>query len=259
MKLSEYVQSLQVRAVYTFRQDEAHQAVGGSIASIRLAIYRLIKKGKIVRLAHGFFGIIPIEYFESGSPPPDWYIDDLMRFHQTPYYVGILSAAALHGASHQPPFEFQVITNQQMRPLSIGKWQIRFYKKMHLENSSTTKIKTYTGYFKVSTPETTAFDLVRYVKAAGYLQNVATALSELSELIDPTLLVKEAKTVEMSVVQRVGYLLENFSEENKAQLLHDWMKKYSPKLISLRPDQPTKGAKRDSHWNVLINEKIEID
>lgn len=48
------------------------------------------------------------------------------------------------------------------------------------------QLKTPTGYMNVSTHEMTAFDLVRYVKSAGYLNHVATILSELQEKFDLT-------------------------------------------------------------------------
>ncbi len=175
-KLSEYIQLLQSNATYVFRQYEAHKAIGGSYDSIKLALHRLLKKRRIVRLYRGLFAIVPIEYYTSGSPPPDWLIDDLMKFHQQPYYVAILTACALHGAAHQQPHEFQVITNQQLRPILIGQWQIKFYTKTKIEKSSMMKLRTYTGYMDVSTPEATAFDLVRCVKASGYLQNSTTVL-----------------------------------------------------------------------------------
>jgi hypothetical protein len=49
----------------------------------------------------------PLEYREAGGPPASWFIDDLMRFLGQPYYVGLLSAAAIHGAAHQQPMVFQ--------------------------------------------------------------------------------------------------------------------------------------------------------
>ena len=49
------------------------------------------------------------------------WIDDLMRFHHVPYYVGLLSAAALHGAAHQQPQEFQVVSGAVLRPLTVGR------------------------------------------------------------------------------------------------------------------------------------------
>ena len=40
------------------------------------------------------------------APPPPWYIDDLMRFEDCSYYVGLLKAGELHGATHQAVMEF---------------------------------------------------------------------------------------------------------------------------------------------------------
>ena len=61
-----------------------------------------------------------------GAPPPSWYIDDLMRNEGRPYYVGLLSAAELHGASHQAVMEFQVVTDKQMPELHVGRSRIAF-------------------------------------------------------------------------------------------------------------------------------------
>jgi len=62
---------------------------------------------------------------------------------------------------------------------------------------------------RVSTPEATALDLVRYVGHAGQLGNVASVLSELSERIDPVRLVEAARAeVELSIVQRLGFFAQ---------------------------------------------------
>jgi len=45
--------------------------------------------------------LVPLEYLHAGAPPPSWFIDDLMKAMERPYYVGLLSAAGIHGASHQ--------------------------------------------------------------------------------------------------------------------------------------------------------------
>src|SRR5271157_6543085 len=52
--------------------------------------------------------------------PPSWYVDDLMRHEGRPYYVGLLRAAELHGASHQAVMEFQVVTNKKMPELHVA-------------------------------------------------------------------------------------------------------------------------------------------
>ena len=54
----------------------------------------------------GFYLIVDPGHRELGALPATAWIDDLMRFHGVPYYVGLLTAAALHGAAHQQPMAF---------------------------------------------------------------------------------------------------------------------------------------------------------
>jgi hypothetical protein len=123
---------------------------------------RLQKQNRLVMPRRGFFVIVPLEYRSASAPPPAWYIDALMRFHGRPYYVGLLSAAALHGAAHQQAQEFQVITDRALRPAIAGRTQLRFFHKRHQAQTPTVAMKVETGTMLLSSPEATAFDLVRY-------------------------------------------------------------------------------------------------
>lgn len=49
-----------------------------------------------------------------------------MHHLDQPYYVGLLSAAAIHGASHHQPMAFQVVTDKPTREMHAGKVTIRF-------------------------------------------------------------------------------------------------------------------------------------
>jgi len=79
--------------------------------AIKRALNRLSTKGRIVSVYKGFYVIVPPEYASRGVLPPMLFIDSLMQFAGKPYYVGLLSAAALQGAAHQQPQEFYVITD----------------------------------------------------------------------------------------------------------------------------------------------------
>lgn len=183
-----------------------------------------------------------------------------MKFHGLPYYVGLLSAAALHGAAHQQPQEFQVITNTTLRPVAVGRTRIRFFLKWHLAETPTTEVKTDTGAMRVSTPEATALDLVRYVGKAGHLSNVATVLSELSEKIDAENLVEAAKgEIELSVVQRLGFLLDHFASPHVAASLAKWLETKRPRPVPLRPERHPQVTEKDARWQILVNEKVEVD
>lgn len=183
-----------------------------------------------------------------------------MAFHGRPYYVGLLSAAELHGAAHHRPQEFQVITDAPLRPIVVGRARLRFFVKRRIEDTSTTPAKTHTGYMQVSTPEATAFDLVRYVEATGHLDNVATVLAELVEKIESRRLVAAAKSgVELSVVQRTGYLLDLVGAARVTDRLAAWLAEQTPRPTPLRPDRPSDDATADDRWQLLVNEKVESD
>ena len=183
-----------------------------------------------------------------------------MKFQAHPYYVGLLSAAALHGASHQQPQEFQIVTDVRLRAASAGRVRLHFFLKKRLLDTPTTEIKTATGTLRVSTPEATAFDLVRYAAGAGQLSNVATVLAELAPTLNARKMVRAASAgVEMSVVQRTGYLLEQGGAGQTVEPLARWLLPQKPSVTALRPDKSSKGCPRDERWMVIVNEQVEDD
>ena len=76
---------------------------------LKRAFDRLSIKGRIISIYKGFYLIVPPEYASRGLLPPMLFIDSLMQYIGKPYYIGLLSAAALHGAAHQQPQEFFVV------------------------------------------------------------------------------------------------------------------------------------------------------
>ena len=258
--LSDFVDSLQELGQYTFSRNEALSAMRVSPVALKRAAERLKAKRRLATPRRGFYTIVPLEYRQSGAPPAASFIDQLMRFHDTPYYVGLLSAAELHGAAHQKPQEFQVIAAEQLRSLSVGRNRIRFFLKKDLERTPVDLVKTPSGSIRVSTPEATALDLVRYYDRAGHLNHVATVLAELAEKIDPQKLVKAAEADgELAGAQRLGYLLELVGAAKAVSKLAKWLDGHSPRPVLLRPDTVGKEITRDTRWRVIVNDKVEID
>ena len=260
LPLTQFVDRLQESGRYTFTREEAVTECGISEIALRQAALRLQKQNRLVSPRRGFFVIVPLEYRSAGAPPPAWYIDALMRFHGRPYYVGLLSAAALHGAAHQQAQEFQVITDRALRPAIAGRTQLRFFYKRHQAQTATVALKVETGTMLVSSPEATAFDLVRYPLAAGGLGNIVTVFAELAEKIDPGRLVIAAEAeAELAAVQRSGLLLELAGAGDKVDQLATWIASRRPRTIPLRADRVAKGAPRSQRWGLLLNESIEVE
>jgi len=258
--LSALVDDLQSGGRYTFDRSEALSALRVDALNLKKAATRLSAKKRIVAPRRGFYVIVPLEYRATGAPPPSWFIDNLMRHLGRPYYVGVLSAAALHGAGHQQPQEFQVVTDVPQRPVLAGRARIRFLIKKNIARTPTVAVKTETGTMQVATPEATAIDLLRYVSAAGGLSNIAVVLAELAERIDGRRLVDAAEIDdELANLQRLGYLLDYIGAGDRASPLANWMNDRKPRAAPLKPGKPIKGCPVNRRWKVIVNEEIEVD
>jgi predicted transcriptional regulator of viral defense system len=255
-----YVEGLLARGRHTFSGQEAQAALGSSGVATYHSLRRLRKKGWLAMPRRGFYLIVDPAYRELGALPPASWIDDLMRFHGSPYYVGLLTAASLHGAGHHQPHEFQVVSAMALRPLRVGRVRMRFFFRRRMEDAVTERMKTSSGYIPVSTPEMTAFDLVRYRRGAGSIDHAATVLSELAERMDAKRLLNAArKGREMPVIQRVGYLLEAVGRAELAADLARLVERARPRFVRLEPRSPEEVKEHSSRWRVLVNTTVEAD
>lgn len=110
---------------------------------------------------------------------------------------------------------------------------------------------------KVSNPEATALDLLRYPRYAGGLNNIAVVLAELAEKLDPHKLAATAKrSDDMPVAQRLGFLLEHIGQGQETASLAEWIKGSRVRAIRLRANGPLRGHKSKA-WKLIVNEDIE--
>lgn len=258
MSLPAWVDALQSSGRYTFSQAEAVADTCASPNAVAASLRRLRGAGRLALPRRGFHVIVPLEYRALGCPPAPWFIDDLMRYIGRDYYVGLLTAAAHHGASHQAAQVFQVIVDLPTRPVASGRVRIDFHEG-RVVTEQTVRVNTPTGTMSVSTPERTALDLVRYPLACGGLGHIAVLLAELAEALDPVRLAGSAPHVERSVVQRAGWLLEFVGAGAVTGPLAEWLSGQVTFPVALRPDLPSEGCPRDERWRVVVNEEVEVD
>lgn len=254
------MEGLLSRGRHTFTREEAEATMGLSSIAAYHSLRRLRKRAWLAMPRRGFYLIVDPEHRQLGALPPTSWIDDLMRFQGAPYYVGLLSAAALHGAAHQQPQEFQVVAGAVLRPVVVGRVRIRFFFRRRMKLAVTERTKTSSGYIPISTPEMTAYDLVRYRKGAGSIDHVATVLSELAERLDAKRLLAIAKKDgETPVIQRLGYLLDRTGHEELTGGLARVVERAAPKFVGLEPGSSEAISDRDERWRVLVNTSIAVE
>jgi predicted transcriptional regulator of viral defense system len=257
--LSEKISQFAAEGISCFSFSELEQRISSSPTALKSALRRLMKKGEIAMPYQGFYVIVPPEYRSLGCRPAEQFIPDLMNYLGEYYCVGLLSAAEYHGAAHHCPQVFQVMVAKPRRTIISGKVQVNFIVRGNIEAIPTQPRNTVSGILKLSTPEATAFDLAGYYRHCGWLDNVATVLSELVEVLDPEKLVTVAELSPITWVQRLGYLLERVGSEEIWQPLSEYINAKKPVRSPLLPSVTIKGAVFSKRWQIYINTKVESE
>ncbi len=244
----------QLRTGFPEQTDTAH----------KFALKRLVDKDLIISIHKGYYLIIPPQYRSKGILPPTLFLDAFMKELDRPYYLALLNAAAYHGASHQQPQEFFVVTDfPVMRPTQKKGLKINYISIKEIPEPLLDTRKTEAGYLKISNPALTATDLIQYAKRVGGINRVATVLSELSESIQPEAFDNNLlQHVPVTALQRLGFLLDKvFDNQSLANsLYHALQKNESPLFrIPLKASAPAKGFAADERWKVIVNTIIEFD
>lgn len=244
---------------YTFTTEEAEAILGTGRQATLAALARLRRGGVVFSPTKSLYVAIPPEYRSTGAPPAEWFIDPMMRHLHRPYYVALLTAAAFHGAAHQAPQVFQVMTDfaSSLGTRQFGRQRMRFYSSKHVSDDPTGQITVPTGYAVIATKETTVVDLVSRPRAAAGYSNVATVLRELGSL-QGSALARTASKRGRAVVRRVGWLVERFGHVDDLEALRQAARIDLGEPTLLDPAIPKRG-RTDRDWAIRVNRVVEPD
>lgn len=262
MTIFEWIRNREIRGRVTFSVEELKQAFSEkSYETIKSELTRLAKKGYVSSVYRGFYVVVPVQYQLNGVVPPTYYIDALMRYVGKPYYLSLLTAAAMQGAAHQQPMITQVTTIAPRIKYSSKNLYLNWnYRKQIPEELLLTK-NAEMGVVRYSNPELTAVDLVQFADHVGGYQRAATVLAELVEVMDMEKMADVVPYTTITTMQRLGYLLDCVLEEKeKADELFVILENQRQwNSILLRNDRPRNEMALPNRWHVNGNVEIEID
>lgn len=267
MNLQLYIKDIRKDGKRYFTIDDIIKKFQISHTYARVALHRVIKAGDIISPARGLYVIVPPEHQHHGSIPAQELVPLVMRYLGANYYVALLSAGLFHGATHQKPGKFQVISDKRIKhPSSFGNVEIDYIYKKSILKLPTQDFTVATGYLKVATPELVALDLFKYPDHAGGLNHIATVFSELIETLDPIKLINLAKNTHTEIqLQRIGYILDHIDlmDENNAETiinaLAQHIQKNKPNYLPLASEISKVGYSRCKKWRIIENTEIESD
>ena len=267
MNLQSYIKDIRKDGRRCFTILDILEQFHVSNSHARVALHRLLKTGDLISPARGLYVIVPPEHQPHGSIPPQELVPLVMQYLGANYYVALLSAGLFHGATHQKPARFQVISDKRIKhPSTFGDVEIDYiYKKSVLE-LPTQDFTMSTGYLKVATPELVALDLLEYPNHAGGLNHIATVFSELVEVLDPIKLINLAKDTRVEYqLQRIGYILDHIDvmDEPGAEIiinaLAHHVQEHKPSYLPLASEISKIGYLRCKKWRIIENSEIESD
>jgi hypothetical protein len=211
---------------------------------------------RVVRICrpHAFFLIVGPEHRPMGAPPVAWWLDDYFLWLKHPYYLALQSAADTYGACPQALQVTQVMTDAPRRDIVIGRIRLRFFVKRSIEPIPVQAPVNAYAPIRISTPEATTLDHVRYAARIGGL---GRALETIVPLL-PRLRVSELKRAldaenEPATAQRLGYLIELKGHSKLAEVIHGWLPSRTPWVSLVKSKPSSSDASEVPRWRILIN------
>ncbi len=246
------------RGVSSMTTEEIAQLLGVPQDQVRKRLHAPAKRGHWVTAAAGLWIAVPPEYRLWGAPEGIEIIDPLMNHLGIQYYVGWLSAAAIHGASHHAPQQFQVAVAQTVRDRKIGRTRFHFASRSRVPLIPVIEKQTRSGTARIASIEATALDLCDAPRIAGGIDAAATILIELAE--QPKLSLQ--KVLDLSphfpaaAARRLGWLLTRFTDRDDLDDLRAWAADTGHAPSKLDASEPAQGP-IDKAWSLIINTDIE--
>ncbi len=262
LRIYKYIQELLADEEYSFSLKEIIETTDKSEASVKSELSRLVEKKEIVNLRKGFYLILTPRYARSEKLPIQLYCEKLFKYLNRKYYLGLYTAAKIHGASHQQiQGDYMLVNKTKFGNIKKQNFDIRFFTSTCWPSKNIQPKKSDAGIYYLSSPALTLVDLIRHQTKIGGINRMLATIEELSEELEEGDLIDLLSWYPYkSTLQRLGFLLDELTDTNSlAEILYEYLIsiKYYPVLLSPKTSQKPGAA--GNKWKVDINIKLEHD
>jgi predicted transcriptional regulator of viral defense system len=240
--------------------DELAELLGSPPGQVRQRLARPVRRGEWVALGRGLWVPVAPQYRPQGGPPGNELIGDLAEHLGFDYYVGWLTAAALHGAAQHAAQVFQVAVSRNIASRKAGRVRMDFHRRERVGLVPTQPVRGYGGDVPYSTPAVTALDVAHDLQLAAGLDNAATVIADLHTESGLTgdQIAEVAGLYPVAAARRVGWVLEVFADAGRLDRLGVAARVDSVPPSLLDPADPRRGP-TDRRWALCLNAEVEPD
>ncbi|MEI8241847.1 MAG: type IV toxin-antitoxin system AbiEi family antitoxin [bacterium] len=253
---SAFVEGIAETGRIAFDLAELVNKTGLSVIAATNQLQRL--HGRVARVSRhpSFFLIVESQHRSMGAPPVEWWLDAYFRWLGHPYYLALLSAAEIYNSAPQAILVKQVMTDTPRREISIGRIRLHFYVKRGIERTPVKQPSIAYAPIRVSTPEATALDMVRYATRIGGMGRALESLTPLLPLFCTSALKRALDAEdEAAVAQRLGYLIASAGQNGLAEVVHQWLPSGIARVSLDSSKQPLTETALSRRWRVLVPEQ----
>jgi hypothetical protein len=251
----QFLNQSQARGEFIVSVDQLAQAGQMTHVAVRRQLEHLSQRVQHLPGRPSAYLIVPPEHLARGAPPVAAWLDAYFRLRGQPYYVGLLSAAALHGSTSQALQVTQILTTKPMRPMDLGRLHVDFYVKKHLRKTPLFSLAGMPAPLAVSSPEATVLDLIAFSDRIGGIRRVTDVIADLKGVISLVGLRAALRAeTQTSTKQRLGYVLNVLGLDRMAEEVRRTL----PKRVAVAPLQTQAPAVRGANdarrpWMVIDN------
>jgi len=239
-----------------FSTQEAEKSLGWSKADLHAVLFRLVEKGKLIRIKRGLFCLVPpgLRSLKRGYPQ-NWFLIAKALAGEKPYFISHYSAMQLHGMtseSIQTIFMSRLEQRRVPKDLRIPIRYVTIPQKRFWgleEKWVTNEEKVY-----VSDLERTILDILDRPDLAGGISEIARGLWLVKNDIHASKLVPYAKRFDsLAAVKRLGFLMEklDLGSQEVVHQLNEFVQS-SASFAFLDPASKQEGRYL-SRWHLRIN------
>ena len=242
------------KKVFTAR--DAENAVQWSKAALYPVLFRLVQKGKLLRIKRGLFCLVPPGTGNlSKGYPLNWFLVAKALAEGKPYFFSHYSAMHLHGMTSASIQTIFISRPEQRRVSKDLRIPVRFVtipqkKLWGLEE----KWVTNEEKVRVSDLERTVLDILDRPDLSGGISEIARGLWLAKKEINGSRLLDYAKRFDsLAAVKRLGFLMENLDlvSEEAIDKIHKLIQS-STSYAFLDPASKKEGKFLD-RWHLRIN------